>query len=1007
MNNLKSFIVLLLLVVSSPLLSQSSGAYDPEISQFQRAVSLFDSGQYQAAITLFESVSESSSSDFIKAESAYYTASSAVRTKQKNAEQLMDDFIYTYPEHPRRNSAYFDVAQFYFRNRQSAYALKWFEKVEEQKLTSNQRDELYFERGYCYFVGKKYEQAQKDFSRVVNSPIYKENAKYYLGFMAYEGDDYFNASLYFDQLQDPKEQSSSLNYYQADKSFKEGEFQKAIDFALRGLEQSVSEDVSQLSKIIGESYFNLKKYDEALPYLKNYKGIRGKWEHVDFYQLGYIYFKQNKFELAISEFNRILEGNDAVSQNAYHHLAQCYLALDKKSEALTAFKNASELNFDQDIKSDASLQYAKLSYDIGNPFQPVPIILSNYLTQYPDSSAREEMELLLVNAYVTSRNYQAAYEIIASGKKAVDEATLQTVTFNLAISAFQDGNFQKAQQFFERTSESNAASLLGLRSTYWLGELAYDSKNYQTAIRLFRNVRSNKTFENAVESKQLDYALGYAYFSTADFISAASYFDSAYNSLSDMARKKDALLRLADSEFAQSHFREALDAYVEATNLTKWNNDYAVFQQAICLGLLDQLTKKNQLLNDFSTDFPSSPWRDDVLLILGNDLAKAEKNDQAILCYSRLVVEIPNSPLISKANLRKGLLFYNMGKNSDALSTLKPVALNRSAPEESRQALTTIEQIYIDMGEISAYAAWLKKSNLMDFDNSQFDDLSFESAQKRYIERDVTKAIRLLEKYLIDFPNGSHQFQSHVYLSELFLESNDLPKAIPHLTFIIDQPTNAYSESALIQLSDAYLIMGKSSDAIAPLKRLASNHPSPKNQSYAHSNLMQIYYDTQGYTDALSEARLLMEVQDLGTDLLSKTWAIKGRCELELNLFDQSKRSFSELQDIAVSKNYLAEAKYYQAFFLNQENQFQSSNDQLQNLVKEYPEYPEFSARGLLLMARNFIALNDDYQANYILNHLIDNFNAYPDISTEANKLLENLQSNAAETNASIINDHE
>ena len=66
------------------------------------------------------------------------------------------------------------------------------------------------------------------------------------------------------------------------------------------------DEVSELSKIIGESYFNLEKYADAIPYLTEYKGKRGKWNNTDFYQLGYAYYKQKDYEKAISEFNKIV-----------------------------------------------------------------------------------------------------------------------------------------------------------------------------------------------------------------------------------------------------------------------------------------------------------------------------------------------------------------------------------------------------------------------------------------------------------------------------------------------------------------------------------------------------------------------------------------------------------------------------------------------------------------------------------------------------------------------------
>ena len=195
----------------------------------------------------------------------------------------------------------------------------------------------------------------KDYlNRVKDSKKYGSQAKYYLGFMAYEGDDYQQANELFEEVEDKDRYSEDLSYFQADMNFKQGNFQKAIDLGLEQLPRADRRDQSELNKIIGESYFNLGEYEKAIPYLKEYKGQRGKWNNTDYYQLGYAYFQQGDYEKAINEFNKIIDGKNAVAQNAYYHLAQSYLKTDKKQEALNAFKNASEMDFNTEIQGRCS-----------------------------------------------------------------------------------------------------------------------------------------------------------------------------------------------------------------------------------------------------------------------------------------------------------------------------------------------------------------------------------------------------------------------------------------------------------------------------------------------------------------------------------------------------------------------------------------------------------------------------------------------------------------------------
>ena len=58
---------------------------------------------------------------------------------------------------------------------------------------------------------------------------------------------------------------------EADMNFKSGDFEKTIELGEPLLEKTRKEEHSQLSKMSGESYFNLEKYKEATPHLKNDK----------------------------------------------------------------------------------------------------------------------------------------------------------------------------------------------------------------------------------------------------------------------------------------------------------------------------------------------------------------------------------------------------------------------------------------------------------------------------------------------------------------------------------------------------------------------------------------------------------------------------------------------------------------------------------------------------------------------------------------------------------------
>jgi TolA-binding protein len=80
----------------------------------------------------------------------------------------------------------------------------------------------------------------------------------------------------------------------------------------------------------------LKQYDKAIPYLSQYKGK--KEDGILILSIGLCSLQAKDFESAISQFNKIINGKDFVAQNAYYHLGESYLNLDKSKRHLMLSK---------------------------------------------------------------------------------------------------------------------------------------------------------------------------------------------------------------------------------------------------------------------------------------------------------------------------------------------------------------------------------------------------------------------------------------------------------------------------------------------------------------------------------------------------------------------------------------------------------------------------------------------------------------------------------------------
>ena len=71
-------------------------------------------------------------------------------------------------------------------------------------------------------------------------------------------------------------------------------------------------------------------------------------------------------------------------------------------------------------------------------------------------------------------------------------------------------------------------------------------------------------------------------------------------------------------------------------------------------------------------------------------------------------------------------------------------------------------------------------------------------------------------------------------------------------------------------------------------------------------------------------------------------------------------------------------------------------------MAKDYSGYKYYGALGLIVMAKNFYALDDSYQATYILESVVKNFAEFENVVSEAQTELNRIKTEEAKTNSSV-----
>jgi tetratricopeptide (TPR) repeat protein len=973
------------------------------IAAYNNALKLYNSKAYAAAQKTFLEVStKAMNSSNLKANASYYDAMCAVKLNQTDADKKVTSFVEEYPNSNKKNKAFFNVGKYYFMNKKAAHALKWFNRVDANLLSKENKKELNFKMGYGLLVSNNLSLAKTRFSPLINDPKYGNDARYYYGYIAYKLEDYGIAESTLKEIADNESYSAEISYYLLDISFQTGKFNRCVKVGRELINTSRKKEQSNISKIIGESYFNLEKYEEAIHYLKGYRGEKGKWNNTDFYLLGYSYYKINDFENAINNFNKIIDLKDNVSQNAYYHLGECYLKLERKTAALNAFKTASEMDFNKEIREDAALNYAKLSYEEGNPFKSVPEVLQNYLKEYPKSNYYDEINELVVTSFLHQQDYQGALNYLAKKKTKENIALILEVSLYRGTQLFTSNKLKEALPYFVESKKTEQLENK-LRAHYWEAETNYRLKNYKEALTQFINVKKLLKNNAYQEFLPIDYHIGYSHFKLKEYEQAIISFSEFLKKDSiENALKEDALIRLGDSYFANRNYKDAVISYKKVDTGQESVADYAQYQIGMSYGFMGDNPAKIDALKKVVNNFDLSSLKDDALYQLANTYTAINENEKAHLAYNRLLNKHPKSVFLPKALVRQGLLYYNDNLNEKALEKFKRTTREFPNSPDALEAVANARNIYIDTGNIEEYATWVRSLKFINITNSDVDNTLFSSAEKKYFEaKNVNHIINGLLKYTRSFPEGIHKLKANYYLAETFFEIKEFDKAIPSYQIVLKEEQNEFSEESLNKLSQIYLSKEDYNDALSLLYRLEEEAYEIENIRYAQSNLMRVYFEIEAYDLAIAYAKKILLRDKLDTNLENDANIVIARASLKTDDLLTAEEFYEQVQKNARGE-IKAEALYYSSFFKNQQKDYIESNSIVQKLIANYSAYKYWGVKSYIIMAKNYYGLKDVYQATYILENVIKNFKQFENLIQEAQTALNAIKEKEAKTNSSV-----
>ena len=995
-NLLKKFILLSLLLTGSySLTAQSSLAYRSQQELFNKGLELFEKGEYAAARESFEDFLDQNATPLQKEDAQYYQALSALHLFHKDAEDLLLKFIKNNPLHPKAPQALLTLGNHYFRKNDYGKAVNYYEKVNISALSAEERDEMRFKAGYAYFSQRKFDKAIEYFNQLKrHSTKYGAASSYYAGYIEYEQGEYEKAYADLTRAEESEAYASVVPYMVANVLYKQQRYNELLTYIDKAEQRKNVSQRSDLALLKAEALYNLNNFKEAAnAYAQYAESQRGRLYPAVAFRYGRSLFSAGAYEKAIDPLRRAAASKEEVAGLASYILGLAYLKEDRKNEALTAFDQAVKLNQESPVAEESLFQYAKVSLEIDQTRQAIKA-LEKFLDKYPESKYSKEAGDLLSQAYLFTNDYQLALNYLSKRNNLTlqMQEVYQKASYLQGVEFFNANQYQQAIESFKKSLQYPKDNTTEAQARLWLAEAHSVNGNYEAAIDQYLRVLGNRQLKEEKILQQARYGLGYAYYNTNQYNRALVNFKSYVNAPNGKSypNYQDAYLRLADSYYATKAYEQAIDAYNAVIDMAgKADKDYAHLQKGIVAGISGRYSTAVEAFDRVINDYSSSRYYDDAIFQKAQLNLEEGKYEQASSGFTKLIKERPNSRLIPYALVKRAAAYYNQQKYQEAKQDYAAVINEYVNHPVAKQVLLPLQEVLNLLNQGGQFEQYFVKYKSAHPDKEGLEAVEYETAKNMYFSQDYQKAIRNLQAFLENYPNDAMADEARFYLAESYYRSNMYEEAMEQYRRLINIRDFGQRNRVINRMADISFIQRKYQQAITYFEMLAEQAANKKELYNAYAGMMESYFLLGNYDQAISYSNQILERALVNAGAHNKALLFQGKALMQQGKFEEAKNYFQQTIKNAHDVH-AAEAFYLTADLLYQQGKYRESIERLIEFSKEFMAYEEWIGKGYLLIADNYIALEDYFQARGTLQSLIENF-PLDQIKEKARKKLEKI----------------
>jgi tetratricopeptide (TPR) repeat protein len=993
---------LFFILIGHSILAQDQLSQNKVERLYQRGTELIYHSNYGAARQVFTDFLDlASPTDSRRSEAEYYVAFSALNLGHKDGEKLIDHFIDNNPSSPKASTAFYDLANFFYKEGNYVKASSYYKKVNFPSLASDQQSQGHFNWGYSLFTQKKLDEALEQFNFVKRqSTAYTAASNYYAGFIEYSKGIYDEALFDLKRAEATPSYANVVPYIIANIYYKQKRYDTLIEYAATLKGRTDLTNASEISMLVAESYYYKGDFKKAVDAYQQFFDKNTKAETGLYFRAGYANYTVGNIERGVEYLDKAAASKDTVSYYASYYLGILHLKQGNKALALNAFDYARKNPADVNLVQESTFQFGKTSYDAGKADQAITEF-EKYLKTYPSGPHTIEIKELLAQAYVNGNNFNKAIEYIEalpSRNQYINQA-YQKATYLKGAELYNKENYIEAIFYFEKSLEypqdPNYVALAG----FWNGEAYSATRRFDKAVTNYQKVVSLPTPDPETLLKTR-YGLGYAHYNLKAHDQALFNFKEFVNkSDKNTPNYTDGLIRLADCYYVTKQYDLAISTYSKAKAQGSADLDYVLLQNGVINGIQQRYSEARNNLTQLIRDYPKSQYRDEAMLQRAQFEIEQGNYQAAVDGLTQLIREGANSTNLPFAYMKRGLANFNLKKYDQSANDYAAVITQFGTHPEATNALLPLQESLNLAGRSDDFDQYLEKQHQANPTNANLEQVDFQAAKNQHEQGQYQKAITNLTNYLAKYPQTANRTEANYLIAESHYRLNQFDKALPIYIELSNDLTFSMGNRVVARVAELQFKRGDYEKAVPVFHRLEKLATSKKDKYNAWSGLMESFYIMAQYDSADVYARLILEQGNINAGAQNKASLYLGKTAMARGDYETAKDEFLNTLNAATDE-YGAEAKYLLAQILYNQKQYKQSYETLLSLNNDFSSYESWVGKSFLLMADNFMALEDVFQARATLQSL----EKFPDpfVKEEARKKLRALEQSELEKQKAI-----